>query len=79
MQSYEQLTGILREEWGYNGAVTTDWDTPGDTVYNVLAGCDISMPKGHPEQLRAGLEDGRLKRGHLEACAKRILKMYFKI
>lgn len=79
MQSYEQITCILRGEWGYNGAVTTDWRTPGDTVYNALAGCDISMPIGHPEELRAGLEDGRLKRGHLEACAKRILSMYFKV
>lgn len=79
MQSYELLTAILREEWGFNGAVTSDWHTPGDTVYNVLYGCDISMPEGYPKQLKDGLLDGRLKRGHLETCAKRILSMYFKI
>ncbi len=79
MQSYEQITGILRGEWGFGGAVTTDWHTPGDTVYNALTGCDISMPEGYPEQLKSGLLDGRLKRGHLEVCAKRILELYLKI
>lgn len=79
MQSYELLTTILRDEWGFNGTVTTDWDTPGDTVYNALNGCDISMPVGYPNQLREGLLDGRLERGHLETCAKHILGMYFKI
>ncbi len=79
MQSYEQIAGILRGEWGFGGAVTTDWHTPGDTVYNALNGCDISMPEGYPDQLNQGLLDGRLKRGHLETCAKRILQLYFKI
>ncbi len=78
-QSYEQITSLLRGEWCFKGMVTTDWDTPGDTVYCVLAGTDISMPVGNTENLKQGLEDGRLKRGHLEAAAKRILEMILKI
>ena len=73
--SYEQIQGILRDEWGFKGMVTTDWDTPCDQAYCVLSGNDLRMPKGEPDVLREALENGRLKRGHFEECAKRILEM----
>ncbi len=78
-ESYEQMQCILRNEWGYNGMLTSDWHTPGDVVERALIGNDISMPKGYPEKLKQGLLDGKIERGHLEACAKRILEMILKI
>lgn len=77
--SYEQIDGILRNEWGFKGMVTTDWDTPCDQTYCVLHGNDLRMPTGDPDVLKESLENGRLKRGHLEACAKRILEMILKL
>ena len=77
--SYEQIDGILRNEWGFKGMVTSDWHTPCDQTYCVLSGNDIRMPVGDPEVLRAALENGKLQRGHLEACAKRILEMILKL
>ena len=77
--SYEQIQGILRDEWGFKGMVTTDWDTPCDQAYCVLSGNDLRMPKGEPDVLREALENGRLKRGHFEECAKRILEMILKL
>ena len=76
---YEQIQGILRDEWGFTGMVTSDWETPCDQTYCVLAGNDIRMPFGDPQVLRQSLETGRLTRAHLELCAKRILEMFLKL
>jgi len=75
---YEQLQGILREEWGFEGIEISDWGTPCDQAWCVLSGNDIRMPNGEPEVLREALSTGRIQRGHLEKCAKRILELFLK-
>ena len=75
-ESYEQLQGILRDEWGFTGMITTDWGVPCDQANCVLAGNDIRMASGKVADLRAGLEDGRLQRGHFERNIKRILELF---
>ncbi len=77
-ESYELLTGILREEWNFEGMVTTDWGVKNNPVNEVKAGNDMKMPNGYPEDLVAALEAGELVRADLEACAKRILKVYMR-
>ena len=77
-ESYEQLTGILRDEWGFRGAVTTDWNTPSDHANCVIAGNDVRMPTGDRENLLEALTSGRLRREHLEVCAKRLLELFLK-
>ena len=77
-ESYEQLQSILRDEWGFKGAVTTDWNTPSDHANCVLAGNDVRMPTGDPENLREALTSGRICREHLEVCAKRLLELFLK-
>lgn len=74
-ESYELIRDILRGEWGYRGMVTTDWNVPCDQVWCILAGNDVRMRTGFPEALQKALDDGRLHRADLEACAKRILNM----
>ena len=78
-ESYEQLQGILRDEWGFAGMLTTDWYVPCEQAAVVNAGNDVRMPAGFPEVLREALQRGRLTRGHLEACARRILGMILKL
>ena len=78
-ECYELLTGILREEWGFEGMVTTDWGVPCEQANCVTAGNDIRMPSGFPEALTQALEEGRIQRGHLEICVKRILQMILKL
>ncbi|MBP3685631.1 MAG: glycoside hydrolase family 3 C-terminal domain-containing protein [Clostridia bacterium] len=77
--SYEQLVGILRDEWGFDGMLTTDWGTPCNQEDSVLNQCDLTMPSGKPYRLKAALEAGPLRRAHLEACARRILQMILKL
>lgn len=71
-------THILREEWGFNGAVVTDWgdmDTVVDGADAVAAGNDVVMPGGPPviQQILNGLEDGRLSRHALEEAVGHLL------
>jgi beta-glucosidase len=72
------LTGILRDEWGFEGAVISDWIAVQSTAPSVLAGMDLEMP-GPPRHYGAKLLDA-VKRGELdaaaiEACARRILAL----
>ena len=76
---YEQIQGILRDEWGFEGMVTSDWNTPCDQTYCVLAGNDVRMPVGDFDVLKESLNTGRITRAHLEVCAKRMLEIFLKL
>ena len=73
------LTGILREEWGYQGMVTTDWWTLGEHYRETKAGNDIKMANGYPERVKEALDQGYISREEIEICAKRILGMILKM
>jgi beta-glucosidase len=78
-ESYELLTGILRNEWGFKGMVTTDWGVKNDPVKEVKAGNDMKMHIGYPEDLKDALDKGELTKADLELCVKRILEMTLKL
>lgn len=73
------LNGILKEEWGYEGMVTTDWWTCGEHYKETKAGNDVKMGCGYPERLLKALETGVLTREEMEKCGKRILNLLLKI
>lgn len=75
-ENYDLLTGILREEWGYRGMVTTDWGMKYDPVLEVMAGNDMKMPAGYPQELYNAVKNGTLARAYLENCAKHIIDVY---
>ncbi len=73
-------TCILREEWGYKGAVVTDWgdmDVVVDGGDAVTAGNDIVMPGGPPviAQILQAYEEGRVDREALETAVGHLLIM----
>lgn len=77
-QSYELLTELLRNEWGFDGVVTTDWGAHSEHSDDVKAGGDVKMGEGNPKELKEALLSGKLSRADLEAPAKRILKLILK-
>ncbi len=78
-ENKELLEYILRDEWGYEGVVCTDWYTRGEHYKEVLAGNDIKMGTGFPERLMQALELGAICREDLLHCARRVLEMIMKV
>ena len=78
-ENADLLNGILRQEWGYEGMVTTDWWTHGEHYKECAAGNDVKMGCGYPERLLEALEKGVLTRDQMELAAKHILGMILKL
>ncbi|WP_026516319.1 glycoside hydrolase family 3 protein [Butyrivibrio sp. MC2021] len=77
-ESHDLITGILKEEWGFEGFVTSDWWTRGEHYKEILAGNDLKMACGFPERVKKAQELGAVSRGDFEKCAKRILNTILK-
>ncbi len=75
----ELLTGVLREEWGFDGMVTTDWWTCGEHYKETHAGNDLKMPRGFADRLMEAVRQGCLTRGEMETSVSRILKTILKV
>ena len=75
----ELLTGILRDEWGFEGMVTTDWWNHAEHYLETKAGGDIKMGCGYPERVLEAKEKGLITREEMEICVKRILQMILKV
>ena len=67
------LTDVLREEWGYDGLVLSDWGAVHDPVEAVAAGLDLRMP-GQPDdpRVRDALANGQLDEAVVDRVAERL-------
>lgn len=71
------LTQVLREEWGYDGLLVSDWDAVHDPVAAVAAGMELEMPGTNGRSasaLVAAVSEGRLDRAVLERAARRVVE-----
>jgi beta-glucosidase len=68
------LTDVLREEWGYDGIVISDWGAVHHPVAAVAAGLDLRMP-GKPSDpaVRDALASGALDEALVDRVAERML------
>lgn len=72
------LTGILRDEWGFEGLVVSDWGAVADRAKGVAAGLDLEMPGGHrlsDPQVLAAVADGSVAESDVTASAQRVLDL----
>lgn len=78
-ESEDLLTGILRDEWGYEGMVTTDWWTCGEHYKETKAGNDLKMGNGYPDRVKKAYDKGAISRSEMETSVKRILGLILKL
>lgn len=78
-ENFELNTSILRDEWGFEGAVMTDWVGDPDSKGIPLSGCDISMPGLRNKEYLEYLLDGTFPREMAEKRAVTILKAVLKL
>lgn len=89
MDSYNLLNGqhltqnsrmnndILKNEWGFQGIVMSDWGATYDTVGAANGGLDLEMPTGEfmsPGKLKAALAYGRITKAAIDDKVRRILR-----
>lgn len=76
-ESYDLLTKVLREDWGFKGFVMTDWFGGIDPVAQMKAGNDILMP-GTADQAKAiikAVQEKKLDEAVLDRNIERILNI----
>jgi beta-glucosidase len=72
------LAEILRDEWGFDGLVVSDWGGTADRVRGLEAGLDLEMPGSggvSDRDVEAAVHDGRLPADAVPACAQRVLDL----
>ncbi|UTT53558.1 glycoside hydrolase family 3 C-terminal domain-containing protein [Microbacterium maritypicum] len=72
------LTSVLRDDWGFDGLVVSDWGAVNDRVVGVAAGLDLEMPAsgGRTDaQLVAAVRAGTLPESVLDTAAARAIDL----
>lgn len=74
------LTDVLRNEWGFDGVVMTDWDDPHNTVKQIAAGNDLLQPGDWTQSpaIKNGVKRGTLSQEAVDACVRRMLQLIVK-
>ena len=79
-QSYDLLTTILRDEWGWDGIVMTDWGNKQGTVKSVKAGNDVMEPGNQVEMERIleGVKNGEISMAEIDRNVRNMLEYIVK-
>lgn len=75
------LTDILRDAWGFEGMVVTDWGAMNDRIKAFQAGCDLEMPGSggmFDGEVKRAVEEGKLSEADIDACVERIIRLALK-
>lgn len=72
------LTSVLRDEWGFDGLVMSDWGATDDRVAGLQAGLDLEMPGSggvNDAEIVAAVRAGRLAPEVLDRAVRRIVAL----
>ncbi|WP_439590808.1 glycoside hydrolase family 3 C-terminal domain-containing protein [Microbacterium sp.] len=72
------LTRVLRDEWGFEGLVVSDWGAVNERVAGLAAGMDLEMPSSNgitDGQIVAAVQSGSLDESVLDVAAGRVLDL----
>lgn len=87
------LQDILREEWGFDGMVVTDWNSSGEmiahgfaedlkdaTAISINAGVDMDMMSwGYIQYVKQLVEEGRISMETIDNAVRNILRLKFRL
>lgn len=77
-QNKRLLTDILRDEWGFEGLVMSDWGAVDERVEGIKAGLDLEMPSSNGKNDRyivEAVKNGSLDEALVDKCARRVLEL----
>lgn len=80
-ENHKLLTEILRDEWGFEGYVMSDWGAVNERVKGLAAGLDLEMPGsgGYTDkEIVEAVKNGTLDEQVLDTAVERILNIIFK-
>ncbi len=80
-ENHKLLTDILKDEWGFDGLVVSDWGAVLDRVAALKAGLDLEMPGPRKRRVQAVIDavhSGELSELVLDESVRRILQIIFK-
>ncbi|MDD6629129.1 MAG: glycoside hydrolase family 3 C-terminal domain-containing protein [Lachnospiraceae bacterium] len=80
-ENHKYLTETLRDKWGFDGYVMSDWGAVNNRVEDLKAGLDLEMPSsnGVNDKLIVGaVESGELSEEVLDTAVERILNIVFR-
>ena len=75
------LNRVLRDDWGFEGAVVTDWGAANDRVRSIAAGLDLEMPGSdgvNDRRVEAAVRSGLLTEPELDRCVVRVVELVLK-
>ena len=75
------LTDVLRNEWGFEGYVMSDWGATADRVVGVHAGLDLEMPSSggvNDAKIVEAVRAGRLAESDVDLACERILNIVYR-
>ncbi len=79
-QNKRLLTDILRDEWGFDGLVVSDWGAVDDRVKGVKAGLDLEMPASmgkNDRRIVDAVKNGELDEANLDKVVERVLSLIY--
>ncbi len=77
----EALTDILRNEWGFDGFVVSDWGAMNDRVPDIQAGMDLEMPASggvNDRKIIDAVRNGTLEEAVLDRTCERLLEIIYR-
>lgn len=80
-QNKKLLTDILKDEWGHEGLVVSDWGAVFEREKGIAAGMELEMPSSHgygDHRIVQAVQNGKLAEADLDKAVERILKVVFK-
>ena len=80
-ESSEYLTELLRNEWGFDGYVMSDWGAVNDRVEALKAGMDLEMPASNGVNdalIVKAVQEGSLDEAVVDQACERILNIIFR-